>query len=82
MINKFLSTQIVVMLLLNRSIARATCIFIFSWALINPGSLFAQGEIPFESLFNGTDITGWSLQSASDDLKDFVTVEDGAVTIK
>ncbi len=48
---------------------------LFAWL-----SGFSQ-VIPFDTLFNGEDLTGWNVISAVDDDKDFVSVQNGAINI-
>jgi hypothetical protein len=50
--------------------------------LMLPVPTYSQGDTATVSLFNGTDITGWSLKAASNDLKNFVTVQNGYISIE
>jgi hypothetical protein len=45
-------------------------------------SASAQTDTPFVSLFNGTDLTGWTIKSAATDIKNFATVTDGALHLE
>ncbi len=47
--------------------------------LLLPCVIFSAGEIQFESIFNGEDLTGWQIISAENDMEDFVSVENGAI---
>lgn len=47
----------------------------FAWLL--PGQVFSQTDTPFVSLFNGTDLTGWTTKSAGTAVTNFATVHDG-----
>jgi len=51
-------------------------------ALLAPGMGHAQVDTPFVSLFNGTDLTGWSSKSAGTDIKDFAVIKDGYIHLE
>jgi hypothetical protein len=41
-----------------------------------------QTDTPYVSLFNGTDLTGWSVKSAGTTIKNFATVKDGYIDLE
>ncbi len=43
---------------------------------------FAQADTNFVSLFNGTDLTGWSIKNAGTTIKDFAKVKDGYLDLE
>ncbi len=49
--------------------------------ILLPFLVFCQKQIPFESLFNGKDLSSWNIISAASDDKDFVQVKDGCINI-
>jgi hypothetical protein len=42
----------------------------------------AQADTTWVSLFNGTDLTGWSVKSAGTTVKDFATITDGYIHLE
>ena len=46
----------------------------------NPG--YSQTDTTFVSLFNGTDLTGWSVKTAGTTIKDFATITDGYIHLE
>ena len=54
---------------------------LFGGIVLLPCIAFSQGKIPFKSIFNGEDLTGWNVISAAHDDKDFVSVKDGCIAI-
>lgn len=65
---------------------RARGIFHFAFAAglawLSPAPGFSQTDTPFVSLFNGTDLTGWSVKSAGTTIKDFATITDGYIHLE
>lgn len=51
-------------------------------ALLAHGLGHAQIDTPFVSLFNGTDLTGWTEKSAGTDIKDFAKIRDGYIHLE
>lgn len=56
-------------------------------ALLCAGSLlsvpaFPQSDTAWVSLFNGTDLTGWTEKSAATDIRDFAKVTDGSIDLQ
>jgi hypothetical protein len=51
-------------------------------ACLTPMPGFSQADTQFVSLFNGTDLTGWSVKSAGTTIKDFATVTDGHIHLE
>jgi hypothetical protein len=58
---------------------RAPC---FAAACLLPHLGFSQTDTTFVSLFNGTDLTGWSVKSAGTTIKDFATITDGYIHLE
>jgi hypothetical protein len=54
-----------------------TCL---AWLAPIPG--FSQTDTPFVSLFNGTDLTGWSVKTAGTTIKNFATIKDGYLDLE
>jgi hypothetical protein len=53
-----------------------------SWLFLSAvGIAHAQIDTPYVSLFNGTDLTGWSSKSAATDIKNFASVKDGYILL-
>lgn len=51
-------------------------------ACLTPRPGFSQTDTPFVSLFNGTDLTGWSVKSAGTAIKNFATIKDGYIDLE
>jgi hypothetical protein len=51
-----------------------------AWLSPSPG--FAQTDTPFVSLFNGTDLTGWSVKTAGTTITNFATITDGYIHLE
>lgn len=51
-------------------------------ALLWPKTGFGQADTAWVSLFNGTDLTGWTTKSAATDIKNFAAVTDGYIHIE
>src|SRR6185369_3076843 len=43
---------------------------------------FSQTDTPFVSLFNGTDLTGWSVKTAGTTITNFATITDGYIHLE
>ncbi len=54
---------------------------LFCGMILLPYLSNSQTEVPFKSLFNGKDLSGWNIISAENDDKDFVSVKNGSITI-
>ena len=44
--------------------------------------VFSQTDTQFVSLFNGTDLTGWTVKTAGTTIKDFATITDGYIHLE
>lgn len=51
-------------------------------ALIAGAPAFSQTDTQFVSLFNGTDLSGWSVKTAGTTIKNFATVKDGYLDLE
>lgn len=63
-----------------RKILPALCFAGLACLAPRPG--FAQTDTPFVSLFNGTDLTGWSVKTAGTTIKNFATIKDGYLDLE
>lgn len=51
-------------------------------ACLSPIPGFSQTDTQFVSLFNGTDLTGWSVKSAGTTITNFATIKDGYIDLE
>ena len=51
-------------------------------ACLAPSLGFSQTETTFVSLFNGTDLTGWSVKTAGTTITNFATIVDGSIHLE
>jgi 3-keto-disaccharide hydrolase len=51
-------------------------------ACLSRNPVFSQTDTQFVSLFNGTNLTGWSVKSAGTTIKDFATITDGYIHLE
>ena len=56
------------------------CFAGLAWLSPSPG--FSQTDTPFVSLFNGTDLTGWSVKTAGTTITNFATITDGYIHLE
>ncbi|MBW8887561.1 MAG: DUF1080 domain-containing protein [Fibrobacteres bacterium] len=49
---------------------------------LSPSLGFSQTDTPFVSLFNGTDLTGWSVKTAGTTIKEFATIKAGYIDLE
>jgi hypothetical protein len=56
--------------------------FLALLVLLPQGLARAQADTTWVSMFNGTDLTGWSFKSAATDIKTFATVKDGYISLE
>ena len=63
-----------------RKILPAVCFAGIACLAPRPG--FSQTDTQFVSLYNGTDLTGWSVKTAGTAIKNFATIKDGYIDLE